>query len=406
MSKLLDLSILRHQRSFRLLYSGQFISFLGAMITMVALPFQIYDITQSTFMVGMLSFVQLLPLLFTALLGGVLADRYERRYLLLMSESLLAISCIILAVNALLSTPSITLIFIISALMSAITGLHRPAFDGAIQQLLSKKDYKPAAALRAFQMGFGSIVGPSIAGIIIATFGVPVTYLIDFSTFIWAIISLILLGTIPKPEIEHTTSVMSALKEGLQFAWSRQVLLGSYSVDFFAMVFAIPNALFPAIAQNFGGAKTLGLLYAAPAVGMLLLSIWSGWTKHIKHDGQAIAISAILWGMATIGFGLSSSLPLSLFLLALSGAFDTSSGIFRVNLWNSTIPHHFRGRLAGIEMLSYVCGPKLGDTRAGIMAAALGNTTTLISGGILCIASVIICCNRMKIFWNYSSDES
>jgi MFS family permease len=403
MSHLLDLSLIKKNREFRLLFLGQFISFIGTMITGVALPYQIYHLTQSTMMVGLLSLVQLIPLLFTALLGGVFADRYNRKLLLIASETLLAFGCILLALNSSISNPSLIAIFIISSLMSAITGLHRPAFDSVTQQIVQPKDYKSVGALASFKFSFCLIIGPSIAGMIIAQWGIIITYIVDFITFLVSIINLLLMKNIPKPIAREHPSILSSLKQGLSFAFSRQELIGSYSVDFIAMIFAMPNALLPAIAQNFGGVKTLGLLYAAPAAGALIISFISGWTSKIKYHGRAIAISATLWGLSIIGFGLSPSLIPALFFLALSGVFDTISGIFRSTLWNQTIPTELRGRLAGIEMISYLSGPKFGDTRAGLVASGLGITTALISGGILCVVGVGICCISLPKFWNYRS---
>jgi MFS family permease len=403
MSHLIDLSILKRNRDFRLLFMGQFVSFIGTMVTSVALPYQIYQITQSSLMVGLLSLAQLLPLVVTALIGGVFADRYNRRGLLLISETLLAFGCLGLTLNSLLSTPSIYLMFIISALMSAITGLHRPAFDSIAQQIVDPEDYKNVGALGSFKFSFCMIIGPAIAGLIIAHFGVMITYVIDLLTFVISLFSIGLMHNTPKPLVEEHPSILTSLKQGVQFAYQRQELMGSYFVDFFAMVFAMPNALLPAIAQQFGGAKTLGLLYAAPAVGSLIISFVSGWTAHIKHDGRAIAVSAALWGAAIIGFGLSTSLWLALFFLALSGAFDAVSGIFRSTLWNNTIPTNLRGRLAGIEMISYLSGPRLGDTRAGLVASWLGIGTALVSGGVLCIVGVSLCCLALPKFWNYHS---
>lgn len=403
MSHLLDLSILKTNRDFTLLYLGQFISFIGTMITSVALPFQIYQLTESTLMVGLLSLVQLLPLLITALLGGVFADRYNRRGLVIISEFLLAVGCLLLALNSILTHPSISVMFIVASLMSAITGLHRPAFDSIIQQIVKPEDYKKVGALGSFKFSFCMIIGPAIAGLIIAQYGIVITYVIDLLTFIISLLNLSLMHTIPKPIVKEHPSILVSLKQGLSFAFSRQELMGSYFVDFFAMIFAMPNALLPAIAQQFGGAKTLGLLYAAPAVGSLIISFVSGWTAKINHDGRAIAVSAALWGAAIIGFGLANSLWLSLFFLALAGAFDAISGIFRSTLWNNTIPQELRGRLSGIEMISYLSGPRLGDTRAGIVAAGFGIPIALISGGILCVIGVTACCYALPKFWNYHS---
>ena len=403
MNHLIDLSLLKRNRDFRLLYLGQFISFIGTMITVVALPYQIYQITESTLMVGLLSLAQLIPLLFTALVGGVFADRYNRRALLIISELLLVVGCCCLALNSYTSNPDLIIIFIVASLMSAITGLHRPAFDSITQQIVKPEDYKNVGALGSFKFSFCMIVGPAIAGLIIAQYGIVITYLIDLFTFIISILNLILMHSIPKPVKQDHPSIFSSLKQGVSFAFSRQELIGSYFVDFIAMVFAMPNALLPAIAQSYGGARTLGLLYAAPAIGSLVISFVSGWTSRITHDGKAIAIAAAFWGLAIIGFGVSSSLWMAVLFLALSGAFDAISGIFRSTLWNNTIPTELRGRLAGIEMISYLSGPRLGDTRAGLVAAGFGISTALISGGILCIIGVSLSCYALPKFWHYKS---
>ncbi|MGM9453586.1 MFS transporter [Legionella bozemanae] len=403
MSQFLDLSLLKKNRDFRLLYLGQFISFIGTMISSVALPYQIYQITQSTFLVGLLSLVQLLPLLITALIGGVFADRYNRRRLLIISELLLAIGCLILALNSYQTSPSLSLIFIISASMSAINGLHRPAFDSVMQQIVNPSDYKKMGALATFKFSFCMIIAPALSGLIIAQYGIVITYLVDLITFFMSLIALVRIHTIPKPVTQKHPSILSSLKQGVSFAFNRQELIGSYTVDFIAMVFAWPNSLLPAIAQSFGGAKTLGLLYSAPAAGALVISFFSGWTAKINYDGKAIAIASALWGAAIIGFGLSNSLWYVLFFLALAGAFDAISGIFRTTLWNNTIPTEYRGRLAGIEMISYLSGPKLGDTRAGFIATSFSIPTALISGGVLCIIGVTFCCLALPKFWHYRS---
>ncbi len=406
MSQVLNVSLLKHNRDFRILYLSQFISFLGTVITRVALPYQIYHITESSLMVGLLSLVQLLPLLCTALIGGVLADRASRLRLVMFSEILLIIGAGVLTWNAYQAYPSLLLIFITATLTAAITGFHRPAFESMSQQLVHSKDYKALGALSGFKFSFCMITGPAIAGLMIAYCGVAITYLVDLLTFIFSLAGLTQLSKTATPPATHDTSVLSALTEGIQFATSRQELLGSYFIDFIAMITAMPDALFPAIAQSLGGAKTLGLLYSAPAVGALCLSFFSGWTTQVTADGKAIALSAGLWGVSMIGFGICiTHLWLALLFLVLSGALDAVSGIFRSSLWNNTIPHQLRGRLAGIEMLSYLSGPRLGDARAGAIASVLGITTAIISGGVFCVVGVTLCCLYMPKFWHYNAEK-
>ncbi len=403
MSYLINLSVLRRNRNFRFLFTGQFISLFGSMITYVALPYQIYHLTNSTLMVGLLSLFQLLPLMVTALIGGALADRHHRRTLLLISEGLLAIGCLLLALNAYQPQPSIPVLFIVAFFMSGITGLHRPALDSINQQIVDKKDFAMVGALATFNYSVGMIAGPAVGGIIIGHFGIGITYLVDFATFLISWIAILCITDIPKPAAPPVESALTSVKQGFFYAISRQELLGSYVVDFCAMVFGMPMALFPAIAEHSGGVQTLGMLYSAPAVGALLISCFSGFVEKIKRHGAAIAIAAAFWGVAIIGFGFAKNLWLGLFFLMLAGLFDAASGMFRQLLWNETIPNNFRGRLSGIEMISYLSGPKLGDTEAGLVAAAFGITASVVSGGILCVITVGLCCVWLPGFWRYRS---
>jgi MFS family permease len=402
---LIKLSLLRRNRNLRWLYAGQFISFLGTMLTGVALPYQIYHETRSTLMVGLLSLFQLLPLIVTSLLGGVFADRYHRRQLLIIAESLLAIGCLLLAWNA-HATSSITLLFVIATFMSALVGLHRPALDSISQQIVEPKDMAELSPLLGLKFSVCMIAGPAIAGLIIAHAGLVTVFIVDFITFAASLFALLMVRGVTKPVASKDVSTWQHLLSGFRYAASRQELLGTYLVDFFAMIFGMPTALFPAVALSFGGAKTLGLLYSAPAVGALVVSLVSGWTLRVKRHGLAIAIAASLWGVSIILFGLAKELWLALFFLALSGGLDAISGLFRVTIWNQTIPNKLRGRLAGIEMLSYLSGPKLGDTEAGLVAAAFGVTASIVSGGVLCVVSVLACCYFMPKFLSYKAPHN
>lgn len=408
MSALINLSIFLRNRNFTCLYIGQFVSFFGTMITGVALPYQIYTMTHSTLMVGLLSAAQLLPILLTALIGGVFADRYHRRALLLISEGFLSVGALMLALNAAHIEPSISLIFLTAMLMSALTGLHRPALDSIVQQVVEKKDLPAVGSLATFKFSVAMILGPAIGGIIIAHQGIMVTYLVDCATFVISFIAILLMSDVPKPlQTTKDISTFNAILDGFKYAISRQELVGTYLVDFLAMIFGMPNALFPAIALSFGGPEKLGLMYSAPAIGALFISIFSGWTEGIKRHGAAVAIAAIFWGFAIVGFGIATyytAFYLSLLFLAFAGLFDAVSGIFRMVMWNETIPQQMRGRLAGIEMISYLSGPRLGDTEAGLVAALFGVTFSVISGGVLCIVGVSICCFYLPKFWVYRAE--
>lgn len=399
-----NFKLLSHNRNFRLLYAGQFISFIGTMVTSVALPFQVYQLTHSTLMVGALSIVQLLPLLFTALLGGVIADHHNRRLLLFSTEILLSLSCLGLAWNAQQLSPSLTLIFLLASFMSAITGLHRPALESIVQQIVAKNDFPALGSLISLKRSVCMIAGPALGGLIISHYGITTTYVVDCASFLISLLMLLLMSHIPNPDTQNKQSTWLSLREGVSYAFSRQDLIGSYLVDFVAMIFGMPNALFPAIASSLGGVKTLGLLYSAPAVGALIISLFSHWASRIKRHGVAIAVSASLWGVSIIFFGLSQHLYIALICLAFAGAFDALSGIYRSIMWNETIPNHFRGRLAGLEMVSYLSGPRLGDAEAGFVAAAFSISTSIISGGVMCVLGVVACCYFLPKFWHYRSE--
>jgi MFS family permease len=397
---------LRKNRNFRFLYLGQGVSLLGTMITGVAVPYQIYQKTHSSFMVGLVSLIQLLPLLLTALLGGYFADRYRRKKILLIMEVILASGSLLLALNAYLANTSVWYIFAIAFFMSAAYGLHRPAGEGLVQQSADKNDFGLVAGLSGVLFGAGLIVGPALAGMILAHLGITITYLADFFSYVFSFAMLLMIQEPKAFTKEDNLNVIASLRQGFQYAFSRQELIGTYAVDFLAMIFGMPMALFPAIAHLHGGPQILGLLYATPAIGAILVSGYSGWTNVIKRQGVAIAVAASVWGLGIIMFGilLKFNFWTALIFLAIAGGADAVSGIFRSTLWNQTIPTEFRGRLSGIEMISYLSGPKLGDTEAGIVASIFGLLTSIISGGILCVIGVGVCCLFLPKFWHYRAE--
>lgn len=406
MSFFIDVSIFKRNRNYTLLCIGQFVSFFGTMITSVALPYQIYSETKSILMVGLLSLVQLVPIIFTALLGGVFADRYHRRRLLLASEAILAVGSLTLAMNTGVHA-SVWVLFVIAGLMAAFNGLHRPALDSIVQQIVERKDYPTVSAISSFKFSLGMIVGPALGGLLIAHTGLKVTYLVDFATFVISWVALVLMSHIPHPEKAGADEpILKSLTQGFKYALSRQELIGTYVVDFVAMVFGMPNALMPAIAESFGGVQALGMLYAAPAVGALVASMMSGWARKVTHHGQAVAYASGVWGVAIIAFGFAGHFYWALFFLAIAGGADGVSGIFRSIMWNESIPNHLRGRMAGIEMVSYLSGPKLGDTEASLVAAAFGVTASVVSGGVLCVVGVVVSCYYLPKFWRYHSPQS
>lgn len=396
----IDLSPLKRNRDFRYLYFGQFVSFFGTMMSLVALPYQVYHLTNSTFAVGLLGIVELVPLLLTAFIGGALADVMDRRKLLIRAELGMAVGCLLLVGNALLLHPQLWLVYVISALLSALSGLHRPSLDALTPRLVTHEEIQATSVLSMFRGTVGMIGGPAVAGICIASFGLAWTFAFDFLTFIFSIGALSLIKSLEVAEDQDQPSLKS-VRVAIQYAVGRQELLGTYIIDFVAMIFAMPNALFPAIAVIFGGTKALGWLYAAPAIGALFITVFSAWTKKIKRHGAAVALAAIMWGSAIACVGMTGKFLWILFFLSLAGAADCVSGIFRTTIWNETIPDKLRGRMASLEMISYMSGPLLGNAQVGFLASMTSTQIAIFTGGTLCVTSVILSIFLLPAFWKY-----
>jgi MFS family permease len=396
----LNLAPLRH-RDYRLLFAAQLVSFFGTMITYVALPYQMYRLTGSSLSVGLLGLAELVPLLATAFVGGVLADAVDRRRMALATDVGLAAGSAALALLA-ARGGSAWHLYIVAAWMSAVGGLQRPSMESLVPRLVARDELPAAASLAAFRGSVGMIAGPAAGGVLIASAGLPVTYLVDVATYAVSLICLWLIKAVPPPEgAERPT--LAAVREGFRYARSRQELVGTYIVDFVAMVFGMPLALFPALSDRLGGPPVLGLLYAAPAGGALVASLSSRWTSRIQRHGLAVMLAATVWGLAIIAFGLCSALWPALACLALAGGADAISGIFRMTMWNQTIPDALRGRLASIEMVSYMSGPLLGHLEAGLVAAAFGVPASVISGGVLCVTGVLACGAWLPRFVRYDA---
>ncbi len=399
----INLEPLRNSRDYRLLFAGQFISSFGSAISFVVLPWQMYQLTHSSFAVGVVGIVEFVPMFLAAFVGGALADYIDRRLLIFLAESGLAICCVILVANSLLPHPQVWVLFLISGLFSALNGIHRPAMEALTPRLVSPEDLHAISALGAIRHNFSQIIGPAVAGVIAASLGAAVAFAIDTGTYLISIVTLLLIRSVPVPA-EAERPGWQSVKEGITYARKRQELLGTYLIDINAMFFGMPMALFPALAESYGGAS-VGLFYAMPAAGSLVVTLTSGWTSRVRKHGLAISIAAIVWGIAIIGFGLANNLALALFFLSLAGAADMVSGLFRSTIWNQTIPDHLRGRMASIEMISYLTGPYLGNAEAGLVASIFGLRTSVVSGGMLCVIGSGILAMLLPAFIRYDSED-
>lgn len=403
---LIDIGPLRHNAAFRRLFASQFISGLGTMVSYVAVPWQVYQLTHSNAQVGLLALVQLVPVVLCGLLGGAVADRVDRKRLLIGSEALMALCVLGLLANTLAAAPSTLAIYGLVAVLQGASGFHRPALEALTQKLARPEEFAAVAALSSVRGTVGMVAGPALAGLLLAGWGAVGAYLFDAATFIAA---LVFLARIPRAavgrmdEIDERPHLLADLAEGLRFAWARPALMGTYIVDIVAMAFAFPVALFPAMAAAFGRTESVGWLLSAMSVGALVIGLFSGWTSQVSRHGRAVVLAAAVWALGIVALGFAPGLVLALLCLALAGAADMVSGVFRGTIWNETIPNTLRGRLAGIEMISYLTGPLIGNARAGYMADAWGVAPAIWIGGLVCLAGVVATGFALPRFWGYRS---
>ena len=396
----IDLSPLKKYRDFKLLFTAGLFSYFGSMITFVALPFQVKELTGSFWAVGLIGVVEIIPLIVFGLYGGVLADYLDRKKMIWFTEFGTLIATSILLINSLQEKPSVILIFVIAAIFAALSGLKRPSQDAILPRLVNHDDLPSASALMSLRWQFGGIVGPSVGGIIIASYGAGAAYLVDCLTFIISLALIWQVKSVP-PLDKSTPPSMAGLMEGLNYAFKRKDLLGTYVVDLAAMFLAMPMALFPFWADEIGAPYALGFFYSSITFGAVLVTLLSGWMRNYPHHGRAVIIGALGWGVAIVAAGSSNSLVLVITCLVIAGAFDQVSALFRGFIWNQSIPDELRGRLAGIEMLSYLLGPLGGQARAGGMAAMSSLRTSIVGGGLLCIGFVSLIAAVMPKFRSY-----
>jgi MFS family permease len=381
----------RDSRDFRLLWCAGTITVFGGFLTFVALPLQIKQLTGSTVAVGAIGLVELVPLIVFGLYGGALADAVDRRAVIMWSEAAQGLLSVGLLVNAVLPHPALWPLYAVAALNSALVGLQRPALEAVVPLIVRHDQLASAAALNSLRWQIGAIGGPSLAGVVIAFAGLRTAYALDVASFVVSVGLDTMLRPFPASHEAERPSLRGIL-EGAGYAWSRPELLGTYLVDMTAMFFAFPTTLFPFLADGLHARWSLGLMYAAGSVGSVLVSITSGWACRVHRHGRMVLFASAGWGVAIAAAGWvgphwPGAVWLVLFCLVVAGGADMVSGIFRATIWNQTIPAQLRGRLAGIELLSYSAGPQLGQVRAGGMAALTSVRTSVWAGGVACVAA-------------------
>ena len=401
----LDVSPLRRSRDLRCLVAGQLLSTLGAQLTTVAVPYQVYILTRSSLDVGLVSLATVLPLIAGALLGGSLADAADRRKILLGAQSLTLLCSAGLAVNA-DTGPALWPLFALPAMAAGFATATESGLSAILPNLVRRSEVAAVNAMFQALFQIGQVAGPAVAGLLLAGAGVRLVYWMDAATMAAAIVATCLMGPqvpqvhqVPQAGASHRPGLRSIVA-GFSYLRGRPVIQGAYLIDINATVFGMPRAVFPALALTVfgGGARTLGLLYAAPGAGALLGAVTAGWIPRIRRQGRAVIAAVLAWGAAITCFGLVRWLPAALALLAVAGCADVISAVFRGTIIQLGVPDELRGRMMGMQMAAVAGAPRIGDAESGAVAAAFTPLTSVVSGGLACIAGALILARLLPAF--------
>ncbi len=379
-------------------------------MTSVAVGIQVYSLTHSSFAVGLVGLFQLVPLVALGLFGGAMSDSYDRRIIGSVSATGMTLVSLLLLIQALSGNTQVWLLYILVALASSFFAVGNPARQSIIPRIVPKERLPQANSLSMLSWNIGFTLGPLLGGILIGITGhVATAYFVDviaYLVMVWAMWSL---PSLPPQAGAPTRPGLASVKEGLTFLHGKRNLQMTFFADIIAMVFGLPRALFPAIAAHWYGesigttAARVGLLTAAPAMGAAVSAIFSAPLTRVYKQGTAITWSIIAWGSAITAFGLTRNIWLSVFFLALAGAGDNVSALYRTTMLQSAVPDEYRGRLQGLFTVVVAGGPRLGDFEAGAVAAVGGEAFSVISGGIACIVLTVALVRWHPSFLKYDS---
>lgn len=406
----IDLSPLGASRDYRLLWFSAIVSEVGSEATAIALLVQVYAITGSAAAVGAVGAVEFVALFIGTTLGAPHIDRRDRRNLLLLTQVSMAASAAVLLATALMATPPIWLVFLAAGGVSLFSGLDAPTRAAMIPNLVPAGKLPAAIALTTTMYSVAWILGSMVGGVTIALGGVALAYGFDLASYLAAVVLVMMIKPMPPLGLETrpATSVWSDLRDGLAYLKGRRVLQSTFSIDLIAMVFGLPAALFPIIAleQHAGNPQVVGWFFAAIALGSLVASLTSGWMGGVRHQGKAVVIAVVAWGCAITVFGFTTHLLwLGLVLLALAGAADTISAVFRGTILQANVPDALRGRLSSVHFLVVAGGPRLGNLEAGLVASLTSTPFAIISGGVAVVVGAIANAALVPQFWRYHAGE-
>lgn len=390
--------------AFRRLWLGQGVSFVGFQVTAVAVPVQVYDMTGSSFWVGVLGFVNLVPLIVFGLWGGAVADHMDRRRLLFLSSCIMWAATLLLLAQALLGIGSLTLIMAVVAVQATGFAVASPTRSAIIPRLIDRPLVPAANTLTFTASQFGMLAGPLFAGLLLARWNYAAAYALDAVLFSVVLYAALRLPPIPPLGDVTGSPGLRSVIDGLRYLATQPVLLMSFVVDIIAMAVAMPRALFPEVADTrFGGEAAVGWLFAAIAIGAFLGGLMSGWIGRVHRQGVALVASIVVWGLAVAAAGLSGRLWLAVLLLAVGGAADLVSAVFRQSMLQTYAPDEMRGRLQGVFTVVVAGGPRLGDVRAGATASLAGATASWVGGGLACAVLVVIAALAVPALLRYDT---
>lgn len=359
----------------------------------MAAPYQVYVLTHSSFAVGALSLVQLVPILLAGLYGGLLADRFDRRIVQIAAKCVSAACSVSLVFGAIGLRAPVAFVYAIASVAAAAVAVEHAARTATIPRLVPPQMLPSAMALNQMTNQTAMIAGPVVAGFVIAAAGLPWAYAIDALSVVPVVWLVALLAAQPPVPEGRVALGLAAPLHALRFVRTKRLLVGLFAADLIAMVFGMPIAVFPALALTvFGyGPAVLGLLYAGPAAGALIASVLSGWVSHVRHQGQAVLWAIGVWGAAIAAFGLAGRmLWIGLPLLALAGGADLVSTVFRTTILQLTVPDAMRGRMTAFHSMVASMGPRLGDVEAGTVAGLVSPTFSVVSGGVACVIGIAL----------------
>ena len=398
-----DLAPWRRSRDFRILLVANSAFYLGQWVSLVVLPFQLYELTGSNFAVGAMGLVVVVPLIVFGLYGGALADLVDRRKLLTATGVVQVLVAATLIANARLPEPRVWEIYLCGFLITSATALQRPSREALLIRVVSHADIPAAVSLSSLTRQLGQLVGPAIGGVLVASAGVAWAYTVELGGLATATVLSLFLAAYPSHG-QRTAPSLHLMVDGLRYAIGRRDLLGTYPVDIVGMFMAMPIVLFPAFATDvFGQPQLLGLLYSAEGIGASVVTLTSGWVGRVDRQGRAVVVACLAWGAAVGLAGLAPNIWIAIGCFVVAGAADMVSALFRAVIWNQTIPDEMRGRLAGIEMLSYQLGPLGGQVLSGVVADLTSVRTAIVSGGLLCLVGVGATAVWLRDFWRYDA---